>query len=82
MVPLMPNDPASPWMQVTPNTVNAVRKVISGSQHYEAYEGVNTALNQVYYVKVLGRAPDGMLIVSNPPESRAKKMVRQVEAKV
>ncbi|MCG2896741.1 MAG: N-6 DNA methylase, partial [Acidilobus sp.] len=82
MVPLMPNDPASPWMQVTPNTVNAVRKVISGGQHYEAYEGVNTALNQVYYVKVLGRAPDGMLIVTNPPESGQKKRVKQVEVKV
>jgi type II restriction/modification system DNA methylase subunit YeeA len=82
MVPLMPNDPASPWMQVTPNIVNAVRKVISGGQHYKAYEGVNTALNQVYFIKVIGRTSDGMLIVTNPPESGEKKRVKQVEAKV
>ncbi|PVU69574.1 SAM-dependent methyltransferase, partial [Sulfolobales archaeon SCGC AB-777_K20] len=82
MVPLMPNDPASPWMQVTPNIVNAIRKVISGGQYYEAYEGVNTALNQVYFIKVIGRAPDGTLIVTNPPESGQKKKVKQVEAKV
>jgi hypothetical protein len=82
MMPLMPNDPASPWMQVTPNIANAVRKVISGGQYYEAYEGVNTALNQVYYVKVLGRAPDGMLIITNPPEGGQKKKVKQVETKV
>jgi type I restriction-modification system DNA methylase subunit len=82
IVPLMPNDPASPWMQVTPDIANAIRKVISGGLHYEAYEGVNTALNQVYFIKVLGRAPDGMLIVTNPPESGQKKKVKQVEAKV
>ncbi|MFP3074159.1 MAG: N-6 DNA methylase, partial [Caldivirga sp.] len=82
MIPLMPNDLSSPWMQITPNIVNAVRRIIGGSQHYEAYESVNTALNQVYYVKVLGRAPDGMLIVTNPPESGQKKKVKQVEAKV
>jgi len=82
MIPLMPNDPSSPWMQITPNIANAVRRIIGESQHYEAYEGVNTALNQVYYVKVLGRAPDGMLIVTNPPESGQKKKVKQVEAKV
>jgi hypothetical protein len=82
MTPLMPNDPASPWMQVTPNTTNAVRKVIGGNQHYEAHKGVDTSLNQVYYVKVLGRAPDSMLIITNPPESGQKKKVKQVEAKV
>ncbi|MCG2867542.1 MAG: N-6 DNA methylase, partial [Vulcanisaeta sp.] len=40
MIPLMPNDPASPWMQVTPNIASAVRKVIGGSQYYEAHAGV------------------------------------------
>jgi type II restriction/modification system DNA methylase subunit YeeA len=80
MIPLKPNDAASPWMQITPNIVNAVRKVIG--RYYEAHEGIVAALNQVYYVKVLGRTPDGMLIVTNPPESGHKKRVRQVEAKV
>ncbi|NAZ33036.1 MAG: N-6 DNA methylase [Pyrobaculum sp.] len=82
MVPLTPNDPASPWMQVTPNIANAVRKVIGGSRYYEAHAGVYTSLNQVYYVKVLGRTPDGMLVITNPPESGQKKEVKQVEAKV
>jgi len=82
MVPLMPNDPASPWMQVTPNIVNAIRKVISGGQHYEAHAGVYAGLNQVYFIKVLGRAPNGTLIVTNPPESGQRIKVKQVEAKV
>jgi type II restriction/modification system DNA methylase subunit YeeA len=82
MVPLMSNDPASPWMQVTPNIGYAVRKVLGGSLYYEAHAGVYTSLNQVYFVKIVRRAPDGMLIITNPPESGQKKKVKQVEAKV
>jgi hypothetical protein len=82
MMPLIPNDPSSPWMQVKPNIVNAIRKVTSGGQYYEAYEGVNTALNQIYYVKVLDRAPNGMLTIKNPHESGQKKKVEQVETNV
>jgi len=51
-------------------------------QHYTAHEGVNVALNQVYYVKVKGRTPDGRLIITNPPEPGQKKSVKQVEAAV
>jgi len=82
MVPLIPNDPSSPWMQVKPNIVNAIRKVISGNQYYEAHAGVYVGLDQIYYVKVLGKTPDGMLIITNPPESGQKKKVKQIEAKV
>jgi methylase of polypeptide subunit release factors len=82
MMPLIPNDPSSPWMQVRPNIINSVKKIINGNQYYEAYEGVITALNQIYYVKVLGKAPDGMLIITNPPESGQKKKVKQVEARI
>jgi len=82
MVPSIPNDPSSPWMQVKPNIVNAIRKIISGGQYYEAYEGVNTALNQVYYVKVLDRASNGILTIKNPSESGQKKKVEQVETNV
>ncbi|MDT7971066.1 MAG: N-6 DNA methylase, partial [Vulcanisaeta sp.] len=82
MVPSKSNDPKSPWMQVTPDIVDAVRKVFGGGKHYEAHAGVYTSLNQIYYVKVLERAPDGMLIITNPPESGQKKKVKEVEAKV
>jgi len=80
MMPLIPNDPSSPWMQVMPNIINVIRKVISGNQYYKAYIGISTVLNQVYYIKVLGRTPEGLLIITNPPESGQKKKVKQVEA--
>jgi type II restriction/modification system DNA methylase subunit YeeA len=82
MVPLILNDPTSPWMQVKPNIINSIRKIINGNQYYEAYAGVYTALNQIYYIKVLEKTPDGMLIITNPPESGQKKNVKQVEARV
>jgi len=82
MAPMMPNDPSSPWMQATPSVIKLIRKLTSGNQYYEAHEGVNTALNQVYFVKILEKLPNGMLKITNPPEPGQKKKVKQVDAVV
>ncbi len=82
MTPIMPKDPSSPWMQVTQYVVEAIRKLVTGVQYYEAHEGVNVALNQVYYVKVLEKLPNGNLKITNPPESGQKKEVKKIEAVV
>jgi hypothetical protein len=82
MVPLEAGKPESTWMQLTPKAVEAVRKLLTGPQHYEAHEGVNVALNQVYYVRIKGKTPDGRLVITNPPEPGQKKSVKQVEAAV
>jgi type II restriction/modification system DNA methylase subunit YeeA len=81
MVSLIPNDPSSPWMQVKPNIVNAIRKVISGNQYYEAHEGILTAFNQVYFIKVHDGVSNSLLIISNQPESGQKKKVEKIEPK-
>jgi len=82
MVPLEPGKPESTWMQLTPKAVEAVRKLLTGPQHYEAHAGVYAGLNQVYYVRIKGRTPDGRLVITNPPEPGQKKSVKQVEAAV
>ena len=82
MVPIIPNDPGSPWMQVTPSTTNVARKLVSGRQYYKAHAGVYTALKQVYHVSVLDKLPDGRLRITNPLEPGQKKRVKQVEAVV
>jgi len=82
MIPIEPKNPGSPWMQTTPRVVEAIRKLLTGPQHYEAHEGVNVALNQVYYVQIKGKTPDGKLVITNPPEPSDKKKVKQVEAVV
>jgi len=80
MIPLEPRRPESPWMQITPRVAEAIRKLLAGQQYYVAHEGVNTALNQVYYIEIKGKRPDGKLIITNPPEPGQKKKVKQVEA--
>jgi type II restriction/modification system DNA methylase subunit YeeA len=82
MVPLEAGKPESTWMQLTQKAVEAVRKLLTGPQHYEAHEGVNVALNQVYYVRIKGRTTDGRLVITNPPEPGQKKSVNQLEAAV
>jgi hypothetical protein len=82
MVPLEPGKPESAWMQLTPKAVEAVRKLLTGPQHYEAHAGVYVGLNQVYYVRIKGKTPDGRLVITNPEEPGQKKSVKQVEAAV
>ncbi|MCR6692618.1 MAG: hypothetical protein MRT15_09515 [archaeon YNP-LCB-003-016] len=52
--------------------------MIGNSPWYKAYEGVNTALNQVYWVEIISELPGGLLI-TNPPLSGQKKTVKIVK---
>ncbi|MEM1696622.1 MAG: class I SAM-dependent DNA methyltransferase [Nanopusillaceae archaeon] len=81
MTSIVEKDPSSPWMQVTKKVLTYVRKLI-GKSPYEAHEGVLPALNQVYYVKIKEKLPDGKLVITNPPEAGQKKRIKQVEAVV
>jgi type II restriction/modification system DNA methylase subunit YeeA len=80
MIPIEPKNPESPWMQITPKAVEVVRKLLTGMQYYEAHEGVLTALNQVYFIEIKDKTPDGKLVIINPPEPGTKKKVKQIEA--
>jgi type II restriction/modification system DNA methylase subunit YeeA len=82
MVPLESKRPESPWMQLTPKVIEAAKKLLSGPQYYEAHAGVYVGLNQVYFVRIMGKTPDGRLVITNPPEPGQKKSVKQVEAVV
>jgi type II restriction/modification system DNA methylase subunit YeeA len=82
MVPLEPRKPESTWMQLTPKVVESVRKLLAGLRRYKAHAGVYVGLNQVYFVRVRGRTPDGRLVITNPPEPSQKKNVKQVEVAV
>jgi len=82
MAPIVENDVSSPWMQVTERLLPYIKRITQGSSPYEAHEGVNVALNQVYHVEVKGKTPDGKLIITNPPEAGQKKRVEQVEVPI
>ena len=76
MVPLESNKPESPWMQITSETIDVVRRLI-GSSDYDAHAGVYVGLNQVYYIRIKDRRSDGKLIITNPPEPGQKKNVKE-----
>jgi type I restriction-modification system DNA methylase subunit len=80
-VPIEKNKFESPWMQITEKAYEGIKKVIGSSPYYNAYEGINTALNQVYWIKILSKTPDGLLI-TNPPIAGQKKNVKQIESVV
>jgi hypothetical protein len=82
MVPLESKRPESPWIQLTPKVIEVVRKLLTGPQHYKAHAGVYVGLNQVYFIRIKARTPDGRLVITNPPEPGQKKNVKQVEAAV
>ena len=81
MIPLQKTNPFSPWAQVSKDAYDAMKKVL-GKSLYKAHEGVITALNQVYYIDVIDRLPDGTLLITNPERPGQKKRVKVVEAKV
>lgn len=82
MAPLVVSDPSSPWIQASQDTLRAIRKLVRGVQFYRAHAGVNVALNQVYYVRILERLSSGILRISNAPRPGQKKRVRETEALV
>ncbi len=72
--PVDPNDPISPWLTARPKALRAVRKVL-GKSDYKAHEGVNTGgANAVYWVEVVYRRPDGLMVVRNLTEGAKVKV--------
>jgi hypothetical protein len=82
MVPLEPGKPESTWMQLTPKAVEAVRKLLTGPQHYEAHAGSERGAQSGLLCENQGKTPDGRLVITNPEEPGQKKSVKQVEAAV
>ena len=75
--PLDANVITSPWLTGRPLALRAVRRVL-GRSDYDAHEGVNTGgANAVYWVEVVGRRPDGLVMVTNITE-KAGRQVEQV----
>ncbi|HEU4758901.1 MAG TPA: SAM-dependent DNA methyltransferase, partial [Dehalococcoidia bacterium] len=77
--PVNPSEPSSPWLTVSPAALAALQKVV-GPSAYRAYAGSYTGgLNGVYWLRVLERQPDGLLLVENLHDV-GKTKVKRVEA--
>jgi len=78
--PVDPNDSTSPWLTAHPHALKAVRQVL-GQSDYKAREGVNTGgANGVYWVEIIDRRPDGLVLVRNLTQGAKVKVPEVVEA--
>lgn len=76
LTPIVEKDPMAPWMIISEKAYRAVKKII-GESEYEAYEGVNTALNGVYWLEIIRKEPNGVLI-KNTQLPVHKKKVKEI----
>ena len=72
--PVNKDDPTSPWITGRPRAIKVVKKIL-GQSDYVAHEGVNAGgANAVYWVKIVGKIPGGLVIISNITEGARRKV--------
>lgn len=76
--PVNAKDLTSPWLTGKPKAIKAVKKIL-GQSDYTAHEGVNTGgANGVYWVDIINKRPDGLVIISNITAG-AKRKVESIQ---
>jgi hypothetical protein len=72
--PVDPSDLTSPWLTARPKAIKAVRKVL-GKSDYVAHAGAYTGgANAVYWVNIVLKRPDGLVVVRNITEGAKVKV--------
>jgi len=72
--PVDEDDPTSSWLTGKPKAIKAVKKLL-GQSDYVAHEGVNSGgANGIYWVDIIDKRPDGLVVVSNITEGTKKKV--------
>lgn len=72
--PVDPTDTTSQWLTARPKALKAIQKVL-GQSVYKAREGANTGgANAVYWVEIVLRRPDGLVVVRNITEGAKVKV--------
>jgi SAM-dependent methyltransferase len=71
------DNPTSSWLTARPRALKAIRRIL-GKSDYEAHAGVYTGgANAVYWVEIVIKRPDGLVVVRNLTEG-ARVKVREV----
>ncbi|MGB9830141.1 MAG: Eco57I restriction-modification methylase domain-containing protein [Thermotoga caldifontis] len=72
--PVDPDDPASPWLTARRLALKSVRKIL-GKSDYEAHAGAYTGgANSVYWMEIVLKRPDGLVVVRNITEGAKVKV--------
>ncbi len=78
--PVDAKDETSPWLTARPHALRAVRKVL-GRSDYEAHAGAYTGgANAVYWLEVVMKRPDGLVVVRNLTEGARIKVEEVTQA--
>jgi len=78
--PVDPSDLTSPWLTARAGALKAIRKVL-GQSDYQAHEGANSGgANAVYWLQILDRRPDGLVVVRNITEGAKIQVEEVIEA--
>jgi hypothetical protein len=75
--PIDDNNPASPWISGRERSVRAVKKIV-GQADYQAHAGSCTWANGIYWVEIVERRPDGLVLISNCGDVGKKKDIETV----
>lgn len=76
--PVKKGKSATPWMMITEKAKKAIENIVGESPWYRAYAGIYTGLNSVYWIDILSKQPNGLLIVPTKVGGQKKK-VREVK---
>jgi hypothetical protein len=79
--PVDNKDLSSSWLTGKPKAIKAIKKIL-GPSTYKAHAGAYTGgANAVYWVNIINKRPDGMVVVANITEGQ-KRNVEAVQAAI
>ncbi|MBW1973115.1 MAG: N-6 DNA methylase [Deltaproteobacteria bacterium] len=79
--PVNENDITSPWITGRKKALNAIKKVL-GQSDYVAHAGCYSGgINSIYWVDIIDKRADGLVIISNITEGQKKK-VESIQAAI
>ncbi|MFH7873581.1 MAG: CARDB domain-containing protein, partial [Candidatus Aenigmatarchaeota archaeon] len=73
IIPSMTMDPKSSWSFTSEVAHRIINKIV-GKMEYTAFEGVKTALNSVYWIKILKQEGEHLLVENNVEEGSKRKV--------
>ncbi|MDI6891185.1 MAG: N-6 DNA methylase [Thermodesulfovibrionales bacterium] len=78
--PVDEKDLTSPWLTGRPKALKGVKRIL-GQSDYKAHAGVCGWANAVYWVEIVDKRPDGLVLVSNITEG-AKRKVESIQTTI
>jgi len=77
--PVDRDNPTSPWMTARKGALKTLQKAI-GPAPYQARAGSCTWANGIYWVRVLGKRPDGLMLIDNLEDVGRRKIASEQAA--